>query len=158
MPNFHYYLSSNTMPSFIHSFMSPQDTQVCGQPVNNALLVPRTSLKFDEQAFSVAGPAVGTASQQTFGQPAALQLSRRSSRLFCFIDFMTLQYLHLISSCLLVGWSAASVSLYCQLHLHLHVCIINKRLMCTFLHVKYSNFADLENGTVSVTKISKLEL
>jgi len=57
---------------------------------NNGLLVPRTSLKFGARAFSVAGRQHGTAFQQTFRQPAPLQLSRRNSRLFYFIIFMTL--------------------------------------------------------------------
>ena len=61
---------------------------------NNALLIPRTSLKFGR--LVLLAPQLGTAFQQRFGQPVALQLLRRNAKLFCSLNLLTLYHYKLL--------------------------------------------------------------
>ena len=68
------------------------DTQVCDQ-------LTTTLCSFHEHHRSLASvrsvslaPQLGTVFQQTFGQPTALLLLSKNSKIFCLLNFMTFNY------------------------------------------------------------------
>jgi len=69
----------------------PQDTQVCCHSITMPCSLHEHHWSSANRLSVLLVPQLGTAFQQTFRQPAALHLSKRNSRLLCFINFMTLQ-------------------------------------------------------------------
>jgi len=79
---------SNT--SSVAELLQPFTTRHAGlrSADNNALLVPRTSLKFSEQAFSVVGPAAWNSLSKDIPTTSSTPAFKKTLKTFPFFKFL----------------------------------------------------------------------